>query len=212
MTNIKRLSLLALLALLLWIAAELFLPRRRSLRDFAPAAVGQLDAAMWRSYYEGRKLKLFLQLARSVREQFHAPFWRSFPTAYRAAKAAIVFQGGRNRDDYAAALPYLEKYFAAINRLSDRPFDVKAAAQNELEWWVIRREPQHSTADWERLLAEVAAALYHEPVERFADYARLRVEAMVLRDEKGENIAEADWQEITRLLEESWGALWEVVQ
>lgn len=212
MKKFKRFSLLALFALLLWIAADLLLPRQGSLRDFSPVAMGQLDAAMWRSYYEGRKLRLFLQLSRSVREQFHAPFWRSFPIAYRAATAAVTFQKGRNRADYARALPFLEKYFGAINRLSEQPFDVKAAARDELEWWIIRREPQHSTADWERLLAGVAATLYHQPADQFADYARLRVEAMVLRDGKGETITEADWEVITRLLEESWRALWEAVR
>ena len=210
--SIKRFSLFAFSALLLWIAADLLLPRHNSLREFGPAAMGQLDAAMWRSYYEGRKLRLFLQLSRSVREQFHAPFWRSFPIAYQAAKAAVAFQGGRSRSDYARALPSLEKYFGAINRLADRPFDVKAAAQNELEWWIIRREPQYSTADWERFLAQVAAILYHQPAEQFTDYAHLRVKAMALRDEKGDGITEADWREIAGLLEESWRKLSEVVR
>ncbi|MCO6492005.1 MAG: hypothetical protein J5I98_26550 [Phaeodactylibacter sp.] len=212
MKNIKRFSLLAFSALLLWIAASLLLPRHSNLREFDPAVVGQLDAAMWRSYYEGRKLRLFLQLSRLVRRQFHAPYWRSFPIAYQAARAATTFQSGANRSDYARALSPLEKYFGAINRLSDRPFDVKSAARSELEWWIIRREPQHATADWERLLAEVAATLYHQPAKQFAEYARLRVEAMVLRDSKGPTITETDWKEITALLEESWQALWAAVQ
>lgn len=128
--------------------------------------------------------------------------------AYHAAKAAFTFKDGRSRDEYVKALPDLERYFADINALSLTPFDVKAAAKNELEWWIVRREPaQHTTADWEGLIAAVAGEIYQLPAERFSGYARLRVEAMVLRDQRGAEITEADWSRIGNLLERSWSAL-----
>lgn len=152
--------------------------------------------------------KLFWQLAQSLRVQFDAGFWESFPIAYRAAKAAFTFKDGRSRDDYARALPDLERYFAAINGLSLTPFNPKTAARDELEWWIIRREPkEHCTAQWERLITAVAAEIYGVPAERLTDYAKLRVEAMVLRDRRGEAISEQDWSEITSLLEHSWSEL-----
>ncbi|HEY7567510.1 MAG TPA: hypothetical protein VH762_08050 [Gemmatimonadaceae bacterium] len=204
----SRIALIVAIALPAWIALDLLMPRRSDFRQFDPVATGRLDSDMWRSYYERKPAKLFWQLARSLRVQFHAGFWESFPIAYRAAKAAFTFKDGGSRDDYARALPDLERYFAAINSLSVTPFNAKTAARDELEWWIIRREPKlHTTADWERLIAGVAAEIYGIPAERLTDYARLRVEAMVLRDQRGSNISEQDWSEITSLLERSWSEL-----
>lgn len=206
-------ALLILIGLLLvWVLFDLARPVKTDFRRFDPAALGRLDADMWRSYYEKRPIRLFQQLARLMRVQFRAPFWRSHVIAYRAAKAATVFQKGRNRQDYAEALPHLERYFAALAKLSKQPFNVPLLARTELEWWIIRREPHlHTSADWERLLAEIAAGFYRLPAGSFEQHARLRVEAMLLRDEKGDAVTEKDWKEITRLLEHSWAALHEVL-
>lgn len=192
----------------LWSLVDVASARRTNFREFDTVAMGRLDAAMWRSYYERRPVRLFWQLARSLRVQFHTGFWRSFPMAYRAARAAFVFKDGRSREDYARALPDLEQYFASISGIAKEPFDPRLAARDELEWWIIRREPaDHTTAEWERLIAAVAAEIYHRPADRFATYARLRVKAMVLRDQQGARITEADWEGIAHLLEESWSAL-----
>jgi hypothetical protein len=194
--------------LALWIVIDLVIPRRGNFRDFDGVRMGQLDAAMWRSYYERRPVRLFRQLAEAHRVQFHAGFWRSIPLAYRAARAAFAFKDGRSREEYARVLPELENYFSAINALAAEPFDARAAAKSELEWWIVRREPDRFTsADWERLIAAVAGEIYRRPPETFADYARLRVEAMVLRDQRGDRITEEDWSRITSLLEQSWRAL-----
>jgi hypothetical protein len=203
-----RLALVVSVALMAWIAFDVTMPRRTDIRQFDPVATGRLDGDMWRSYYERKPARLFWQLAHSLRVQFHAGFWGSFPIAYRAAKAAFTFKDGTSRDDYARALPDLEKYFASINDLSLTPFNAQAAARNELEWWIIRREPeQYATADWERLIAAVAAEIYGVPPERLSAYARLRVAAMVLRDQRGDRITEDDWSRIASLLEQSWTQL-----
>ncbi len=199
---------LVVAGLLTWIAVDLFAPRRADFRRFDPVAIGRLESDMWRSYYERRPVRLFWQLALSLRSQYHAGFWRSFPIAYRAAKAAFVFKDGTSRKDYAKALPDLERYFAAISAMSLTPFDARAAARDELEWWIIRREPErYTTADWERLLASVAGEIYQLPPERFVASSRLRVEAMVLRDRHGAAITEDDWTAVQQRLERSWSAL-----
>jgi hypothetical protein len=182
-------------------------------REFDPVAIGRLDAAMWRSYYERKPVRLFWQLAQSLRVQFHTGFWRSFPIAFRAARAAFVFKDGKSRTEYARALPLLERYFAALSKLSDQPFDARAAARDELEWWIIRREPgRFTTDDWERLVASTAATVYHVPASRLDEYARLRVRAMTLRDAKGASINQTDWNEISDMLVASWSALARAVQ
>jgi hypothetical protein len=192
----------------LWILTDLYVPRQVNLRVFDPTELARLDGEMWRSYYEKKPLKLFWQSAKLMREQVHAPFWRSFVMSYHTAKAAFLFKDGKNRADYKQALPNLEQYYGLVNELSDRPFDVKTTAQQELEWWIIRREREkHPPAEWADLQAKVAAQLYQKPAQQFGEFARLRTEAMLYRDQKNEKITEKDWQKIRTVLDSSWIAL-----
>lgn len=97
------------------------MPIKRDFKKFDPVQVGHLDAAMWRSYYEKRSVKLFLQLGELIRSQFHAPVVRSYLMAYYSGKAAFVFKKGTNREEYLKALPYLIRYFKALQNISDTP-------------------------------------------------------------------------------------------
>ena len=199
-----------LIGLFAWVGYDLLAPRQTSLREFDAKEVGRLETAMWRSYYDKERLALFGQLAELLRKQYRLPLWRSNAVAYQAAKAAFVFKGGRGRSDYEKALPNLVKYYSAIRQVSDIPFDVDRVAKLELEWWIIHRERnKYSRADLDRSLAELPAAIYQMPVEKFAEHARLRAEAMVLRDTKAEQggVTEADWQRIDELLQASWQSL-----
>jgi hypothetical protein len=89
-------------------------PARVDIRAFDPDEVARLETAMWRSYYDRRRLPLFWQLAALLRGQFRLAPARSLATAFLAARAAAVFQVGRRHADYEQALPYLERYYAAI--------------------------------------------------------------------------------------------------
>lgn len=203
----KKILLSLLAGLVAWVLVDWLWPAKTDFRRFDAAEVGRLDAAMWRSYYEKKPVRLFFQLARLLQEQFHAPFWRAHALAYQAAKAAFVFKGGKARTDYARALPDLERFYEGLNRLSQRSFDAKFVARQELEWWIIRRErDRHPPAEWEAILAAEAAELYRLPTDRFREHARLRVEAMLLRDRLDARITEADWAKIDGLLRESWRA------
>ncbi len=210
----RRKLLLTLLFILLgWILIDLFIPRHTDLRQFDPAAVARLDTDMWRSYYERKPLKLLAQSAQLLREQLHAPFWRSFVIAYHAAKAAFIFKDGKTRADYAHALPDLEAFYGAIGQLSNTPINKTQTARNELEWWIIRRErSRHDPTEWAALQARIAADLYHVPATFCAEYGRLRTEAMLFRDARDEAITEVDWQHIHALLSQSWQSLARAVQ
>lgn len=204
----KRIVLIVLALLIGWVLVDMYLPRRTDLRHFDPADVARLDTDMWRSYYERKPLKLFWQSAELIRRQVHAPFWRSFVIGYHAAKAAFLFKDGKGRADYNRALPDLEAFYGAINTLSTQPLDVPKSARNELEWWIIRRERErHPPAEWARLQAQIVADMYHIPIERCAEYGRLRTEAMLFRDRRGESMTESDWQKIQKLLNQSWQSL-----
>jgi hypothetical protein len=197
-----------------WVAYDLFSPRTAQLRNFDPDEVARLETAMWRSYYEHHRFRLFNELGELLRTQYHMPLIRSELVAYYAAHAAIVFQRGQQRSDYEKALPDLVKYYQSIRRMSDQPFDVDRVAKLELEWWIIHRQrAQYQREDLDRALAELQAAIYNLPVDRFMEHGRLRAEAMSIRDTKAEagGVTEADWQRIDMLLHQSWRSLHQAV-
>jgi hypothetical protein len=209
------LLLLALaIVLLVYLAYDLYGPHTTRLRDFDPQQVAQIETQMWRSYYDKERLKLFTQLAGLMRTQYRMPLVRSNEAAYQAAKAAFVFKEGKQRADYEKALPNLINFYRDIRAQSDIAFDVERAAQLELEWWIVHRQrAQHQPGDLARALAELQAEIFRLPAARFAEHARLRAEAMTIRDEKAAagGVSEADWQHIDELLRQSWQSLWRAV-
>lgn len=203
-----------LLLILVWTGIDLYGPRQTDIRRFNPDEVARLETAMWRSYYGRRRLLLFRQLAELMRTQYHFPFIRSNVVAYHAAKAAFVFKDGHGRADYEKALPDLLDFYGAIHRTSTMPFDTNRAAQLELEWWIVHRErANHPPGDLDRALAELPAEIYHVPVERLMEHARLRAEAMRIRDDKADagGVTEEDWRRIDELLHASWQSLYRAI-
>lgn len=211
------LLVIGVVALLLttWASIDLFAPRTSHLREFDPDEVARLETAMWRSYYDKQQVRLFFQLAELLRKQYNMPFVRSNAVAYRAAKAAFVFKRGKQRSDYEKALPDIIKFYEAIRKVSDIPFDVDRVSRLELEWWIIHRQrAQHAEGDLARSLAELQAAIYNLPVEKFMEHGKLRADAMTIRDTKQEagGVSEADWAQIGELLKGSWRSLAQVVK
>ena len=178
--------------------------RTSDLRMFDAAAVGKLDTDMWRSYYERRPVRLFEQMITLLRTQYGMQPLEALTNAYRAAHAAFVFKDGRSRAEYQKALPDLENYYRDIATRSGNKFNPQRAAALELEWWIVHREqpPQLPAA-----LAALQAEIYGIPADRFAEHARLRAEAMDLRDGQGAAITEADWEKIGGMLAGSWESL-----
>jgi len=216
----KRFRILKVLFVVVILAAayaafDLLAPRESKMREFDAGEVARLETAMWRSYYDRQQVKLFNQMTELLRSQYNLPLVRSNVVAYEAVRAAFVFKDGHNRSDYEKALPNLISFYTAIRKVSDIPFDVNRAARLELEWWIIHRERRtHEPGALDRALAELAAELYRVPVERAMEHARLRAEAMTIRDNKAESggVTEQDWAKIDTLLHESWRSLKEAVQ
>ena len=194
-----------------WAVAELARPRRADIRVFDPDDVARLETAMWRSYYDRRRLPLFGQLVALLQGQFHLQPLRAVALAGLAARAAAVFQVGENHDDYQRALPYLERYYAGIRAVSEVPFDPRRAAWLELEWWIVHRENVlHPPGALERALADLAAELYQVPAERLWAHASRRAEAMAIRDHAATRevgVLEDDWDRIEAVLWVAWKAL-----
>ena len=194
---------------------DLFYPRTTHLREFDPNEVARLETAMWRSYYEKQRVRLFNQMTELLRSQYHMTPVKSNVVGYYAGHAAFVFKDGKERADYEKALPDLIKFYSYLRNMSDIDFDVYKVAKLELEWWIIHRErAQHAPGDLARALAELQAAIYNVPVERLMEHGRLRAEAMTIRDTKAEQggVTEADWAKINELLKQSWGSLAQAVR
>ena len=188
-----------------WAAAELARPRRADIRVFDPDEVARLETAMWRSYYDRRRLPLFGQLVSLLQGQFHLQPLRAVAMAALAARAAS------SHDDYRRALPYLERYYAGIRTVSEVPFDPHRAAALELEWWIVHREVEgHPPGDLENALAELAAELYQVPAERLWTHAARRAEAMAIRDRTSRRevgVLDDDWDRIEAVLWVAWKSL-----
>ena len=212
---VVRVMVLVLALLAGGVLYDLYFPRTTHMREFDPDEVARLETAMWRSYYDQQRLRLFNELSELLRTQYHMPLIRSNEVAYYAANAAFVFKQGKERVDYEKALPDLLKFYGEIRKLSDIAFDVDRAARLELEWWIIHRQrAQHVPGDLNKALAELQAEIYRVPVERLMEHGRLRAEAMTIRDTKAENggVTEADWVRINELLKESWRSLAKAVK
>ena len=194
-----------------WAAAELARPRRVDIRVFDPDEVARLETAMWRSYYDRRRLPLFGQLVALLQGQFHLQPLRAVTLAGLAARAAAVFQVGASHADYRRALPYLERYYSWIRAVSEVPFDPARAARLELAWWIVHREvDDHPPGDLEAALADLAAELYQVPAERLWTHASRRAEAMAIRDRTSRRpvgVLEDDWDRIEAVLWVAWKAL-----
>ena len=194
-----------------WAVAELSRPRRVDIRVFDPDEVARLETAMWRSYYDRRRLPLFGQLVALLQGQFHLQPLRAVTLAGLAARAAAVFQVGASHADYRRALPYLERYYAGVRTVSEVAFDPARTAALELEWWIVHREiDDHPPGDLEAALADLAAELYQVPAERCWAHAARRAEAMAIRDRSARRevgVTDDDWDRIEAVLWVSWKAL-----
>jgi hypothetical protein len=214
-SRIVKVFLVVVILAATYIGFDLFAPRDSKMRDFNPDEVARLETAMWRSYYDKQQVALYNQMTELLRTQYNLPLVRSNVVSYDAAKAAFVFKDGHNRAEYEKALPNLVSFYTSIRKVSDIPFDIDRAARLELEWWIIHRERKtHKPGDLDRSLAELAAELYRIPVERAMEHARLRAEAITIRDNKAETggVTEQDWSKIDELLHESWRSLKEAVR
>lgn len=204
--NWSKLVLLAA-AVVALVAVWAVTPGRDRFRDFDPRQVGRAEAALWRDYYEHRSVALALGLIAADRNAFGLSPWDSLMSGLDAAEAARTFQRSRSRAQAQAALPALTRHFAILARATRSHFEPATAARLELEWWRLRRESDSGPQAYAPAVAAATAYIYGVDAARLTDYARLRSEAMQLRDDRGARITDADWARISNLLQRAYASL-----
>jgi hypothetical protein len=179
-------------------------PGPRSMRDFDPHRLAQLELRMWQAYYAKQNVRLLGLLVSMLREQYRYSWATASRQGFHLARAASTF--GDARDHYEQVLPDLEAAYTIardwLNREARNGFDPAAVARAELAWWVARRTPGQN--DPERvggLIADEYALLYRVPHQAVLPAGIARARAGQLRDLQARA---PDWNIIGSMLDESY--------
>ena len=201
--NWKWLAVLVIAAASLGYAATAAPAGPRSIREFNPDRMADLELRMWQAYYEKGQVRLFGLLVTTLREQYHYSWVTAANQGFHLARAAATF--GDAKSGYEVVLPDLETAYGTASAWLGARFDPREVARAELAWWVARRIPGHNSPEQVgRLIAEEYALLYEAPLTDMMQPGVLRAEAAALRDSQAER---PDWATIGRLLTESYRRL-----
>lgn len=166
--------------------------------------MAHLETRLWRDYYGQNYFSLGRGLYAVGREQFHVSPWDSVRLAWHAGRAAIRFKDSPNRSGSERALADLRDYYRVIQERAQPELDVAAMARVELEWWQVRRE-KAAPAEVARLVARSYEHLFQTRNEDVQTAARLRVAAMVFRDEHGTpGLTAPEWDSVQAQLLDSY--------
>src|SRR6185436_11248102 len=123
------------------VAFQLVSPPRgpRSLREFDPDRMADLELRMWQAYYANERVRLFALLVTTLREQYHYSWTTATVEGFHLARAAATF--AELKGQYEVVLPDLERAYQTAARWHRAGFDPRAVARAELAWWVARRTP-----------------------------------------------------------------------
>lgn len=175
----------------------------RSIREFDPDRMADLELRMWQAYYAKERLRLFALLTTTLREQYHYSWVTATGQAFHLARAASTF--AELRSGYEVVLPDLESAYQTAAAWLGARFDPNAVARAELAWWVARRVPgRNSPEQVGQLIAEEYVLLYDAPLADMVQPGVLRAEAGALRDAQAQ---QPEWETIRQLLTHSYRQL-----
>lgn len=184
----------------------------RDIRKFDPQALAALDADMWIAYYNHQFLRLFLLLLKLNYPHFRPNLVLTLRGAYHSAMAAIIFRKTKGNEDTNATLKHLVRFYKLLSTHNARPFDYQKAAELELKWWFVDRYPDRYKTSRATALAEGMATVYSMPISKFKEYGDKRAAAMeLLGTYHHDATATVDWDNLRRLLNESYSGLYAAV-
>jgi hypothetical protein len=174
----------------------------RSGRDFDPAHLAQLETELWQAADASEDVRVFSLNVKMLREQYNYPWSKAVRGSVYLTSATASLSGSRG--SYEAVLPDLVAAYQLARDWTGAGYDAAAVARAELLWWAARRDPDKNNPDTlSTLITNKYALMYETSPGKVAHAAQLRARAAALR----ETADEPNWDEIDRLLEESYTQL-----
>ncbi len=178
---------------------------KKSLKNFNPDKVAELEVYMWQTYYSHNFLKLFFLLIKLAHESFSVNYLLSIRIAYYLASASVDFRVNKGKENSQRILHKLEKAFKLISRNSMEVFDYKKVASLELNWWLVDRYSDRYKISRAEAISLAMSELYGVNHSLLKEYGEKRAEAMVVQDNLKDN---SEWGKIGVLLNESYNSLY----
>jgi hypothetical protein len=175
----------------------------RSLYQFEAERLASLELETWQASHDRERLRLVRAMVVLLRERYNYSWTTALQEAIHLLDASATFAAARG--NYAVVLPDLEAAYTTARDWTGAEYDPAAVARAELAWWVAgRTEGSDSPAHVGDLIAIHYGLLYETTPGSVSRAAQLRAQAAALRDTQDEA---PDWDEISRLLTESYDAL-----
>jgi hypothetical protein len=198
-----RLIMLATLSLGVYVGFFQVPDSRPGVADFDPKIVAQREVEAWKAVKGKEEVGAFIAHTMYLREFQRLSWFRSAEAGLEMARTMTQFVGMENR--FERVLPNLEGVAMVEKGWKQAKFDAAVVARTQLTWMVTAKNPHLSeSSDVAGLMAEEYALRYGVRSEQVYGAAAGRAEAFKLMIRAG---TDPEWPMITKLLEESYGAL-----
>jgi hypothetical protein len=129
------------------------------IRKLDPRKLAYYEKENYVAYYGKDWIKLLRVSVGMVKESFGLSWLQAIYGAYLIARAEIAFAPFPN-NDVPLAEAYVRRFYQFIKNVHHEDFDVKQAAQLEVNWWGIHRKLFGNKENQE--LVEALTCLYEE--------------------------------------------------
>ena len=129
------------------------------IRNFDPRKIAHYEKENYVAYYQKDWLKLLRVSVGLVKESFGLSWLQAAYGAYLVARAEIAF-APFPRNDVPRAEAYMTRFYQFIKNVHREDFDVRRAAQLEVNWWSVHRKLFGNSQNQE--LVDALTGLYAE--------------------------------------------------
>jgi hypothetical protein len=153
------------------------------IRNFDPFKIAHYEKENYVAYYQKDWLKLLRVSVGLVKESFGLSWLQAAYGAYLVARAEIAF-APFPKNDVPRAEAYMTRFYQFIKNVHREDFDVRRAAQLEVNWWSVHRRLFGNAENQE--LVDALTGLYAEAYglnpAKVQAAARQRAQGMLVSD------------------------------
>ena len=153
------------------------------IRNFDPRKIARYEKENYVAYYQKDWLKLLRVSVGLVKESFGLSWLQAVYGAYLVARAEIAFAPFPG-NDVPRAEAYMTRFYQFIKNVHREDFDVRRAAQLEVNWWSVHRRLFGNAENQE--LVDALTGLYAEAYglnpAKVQAAARQRAQGMLVSD------------------------------